>query len=793
MTDALSHVRVIEIGGLVSAAYCTKLLADLGADVVKVEQLGTGDGLRSMGTFPADSDDRSVGGLFCYLNANKRSVAFDLKGGGDIDSILKLAAGADIIVENLGPGGLEKLNLGFGRLKRVNPAISLVRISDFGQTGPLAKIPATDFTVQSAGGWVSKHVSGRPDPVQVGGNLADYAVASFAACAALTAWKSTRDIGEAVEVDVSKQECLLNTLPQPALFLEVLSLLGMGLPEDRVFPVPGIVRCKDGYVGINVLTAQHWADCCNMTGLPEWIPRQLEVIEVGPALDQFTQEIQPWLMEHGTEEIVELCQTLRLPAVPIGTGANLPEMPQLKSRSFFIKDFAGQFIQPGFPYRLEATPASLRRPAPRLGEHNAEVAGNPWRDLKESFGPELKTTKPGDGLAFSGLKVIDFGTFWAGPFVSCYLGAMGADVIKIESAERPDTFRYSMAYPQLGDDWYEQGGVWQGTNLNKRDLTLNLNDEDARKVFEKLVARSDVIIENFSPRVINNLGFGVDRLKELNPALIIVRMPGLGLEGPWKDYVAWAMSFEQACGAAWITGDPDGLPLNPGGFSDPTIGMHAAVAVQAALDYRNRTGVAQFIEVAQLETASCWTAEQVIAYSMTGKLQGRTGNRSETIAPQGLYQCSDGQWIAISIRDDDEWVRLIDAMGSPDGAGDSRFASLKGRLDNHDEIDKLISSWCGGLNSERSVTTLRSSGIPVATVMAAPSLYDDPHLSARKFYQVLDHATMGQRRYPRWPMIQNPGPEGLHRYGAPTLGQHNAEVLRELGLTESELENFAGK
>jgi crotonobetainyl-CoA:carnitine CoA-transferase CaiB-like acyl-CoA transferase len=530
-----------------------------------------------------------------------------------------------------------------------------------------------------------------------------------------------------------------------------------------------------------------------MIGVPEWIPRQLEVNETGPAFDQFYQNIKPWVMEYGTEEIVELCQTFRIPAVPVGTGANLQEMRQLKSRSFFIKDPAGEFIQPGFPYRLEATPASLRHPSPRLGEHNTELGGSPWSGLKESIGLELKRTKPGDEMPFSGLKVIDFGTFWAGPFVSCYLGAMGADVIKIESAQRPDSFRYSMAYPQLGDDWYEQGGVWQGTNLNKRDLTLDLNDEDARKVFEKLVARSDVMIENFSPRVINNLGFGVDRLKELNPALIIVRMPGFGLEGPWQNYVGWAMSFEQACGAAWVTGDPDGLPLNPGGFADPVIGMHAAVAVQAALNYRNRTGVAQVIEVAQLETASCWTAEQVIAYSMTGKLQSRTGNRSETIAPQGVYQCSDGQWIALSIRDDEEWVRLIDAMGSPDGAGDSRFASLKGRLDNHDEIEKLISSWCGGLNSERSVTTLRSSGIPVTTVMAAPSLYDDPHLSARKFYQVLDHSTMGQRRYPRWPMIQNPGPKGLHRYGAPTLGQHNAEVLRELGLTESEIENFAGK
>ncbi len=793
MEIVLSHLRVVEIGTNVSAPYCCKLLADLGADVIKVEQSGTGDSLRLTGTFPDDPEDPTIGALFRYLNTNKRSVTFDLNGKTDIDAILKLISEADLVVENLGAGVLEELGLGFDQLKSANPTVSLIRISDFGQDGPNAHLPATDFIVQALGGWISKHVSGRPDPVQVGGNLADYASASHAACAALTAVKTARELGEAVNVDVSKQECLLATLPQPTLFLETLKKMGMGMPEDRVFPVPGVVRCKDGYVGVNVLTAQHHEDCCNMMGVPEYIPKQLDLNVIGPDLDQFYQAIEPWLMERESEEIVELCQAFRIPAVPVGNGQNLPEMAQLKSRSFYTRDPENQFTQPGLPYRLEKTPASLRLRSPRLGEHTDDVKKHIWHNERLSGLSNEPTAKP-NYLPFEGLKVIDLGTFWAGPFVSCYLGALGADVIKVESIQRPDGFRYSMAYPPLGPDWYEQGGVWQATNLNKRSLTLNLNSEEGKHIFERMISNTDVIVENFAPRVIENFGFSVQRMRELNPKLIIVRMPGFGLEGPWQNYVGWAMSFEQASGAAWITGDPDGAPLNPGGFADPMDGLHSLVALQAALGHRDRTGEAQIIEAAQLEMGACWTAEQVIAYSLTGKLQQRTGNRSETMAPQGVYLCEENAWIAISIRDDEDWGRFTAAIGSPEWASDSRFASVKGRMAYHDEIDRHISDWCASRNANAVIDAVQSAGVPIGRMLTAPTMTTDPHLSARRFYQPLVHATMGERKYPRWPMIQNPGTNGLNRWSSPTLGQHNSEILgKDLGLTEAEIAELAEK
>lgn len=793
MDSALSHLRVVEIGTNVSVPYCCKLLADLGADVIKIEQSGSGDPLRSIGTFPDDPEDPTRGALFRYLNTNKRSVTFDLNGKTEVDAILKLISESDLIIENLGAGVLENLGLGFDQLKSVNPTIALIRISDFGQDGPYAHIPTTDFIVQALGGWISKHVSGRPDPIQVGGNLAGYASASHAACAALTAVKTARETDQAVTVDVSMQECLLGTLPQPTLFLETLKQMGMGMPEDRVFPVPGVVQCKDGYVGINVLTAQHHADCCNMMGVPEYIPLQLELNHIGPDLDRFYQDITPWLIDHASEEIVEMCQAFRIPAVPVGNGQNLPENAQLKARSFYTRDSENQFTQPGLPYRLQKTPASLRERSPQLGEHNDALTKRIWRDESLARIAGSSTGKE-SYMPFKGLRVIDWGTFWAGPFVSCYLGAMGADVIKLESIQRPDGFRYSMAYPPLGPDWYEQGGAWQGTNLNKRSLTLNLNSEEGKQLLGKILREADVIIENFSPRVLDNFGFGVERLRELNPKLMIVRMPGFGLEGPWHNYVGWAMSFEQACGAAWITGDRDGAPLNPGGFADPMDGLHMLVALQAALDHRERTGEAQIIEGAQLEMGACWTAEQVIAFSLSGKVQQRTGNRSETMAPQGVYQCENSEWIALSIRDDDDWGRFASAIGSPEWASDSRFTSVKGRMASHDEIDRHIADWCAGKSADSAIDSIQSAGVPIGKVLTAPTMISDPHLAARKFYQPMVHATMGERKYPRWPMVQNPGTNGLNISASPTLGQHNADILAgELGLTQAQIDDLAAK
>jgi len=409
----LSELKIIEIGRDVSAPYCTKLLADLGADVIKIESLKAGDPLRSAGAFPNDAEDPTVGCLFRYLNTNKRSVAWDLNQEGDVKALLKLVSGADIVIENLGAGVLENLGLGLDNLKLANPRIALVRISDFGQDTPWANIPATDFTVQAASGWVWSHLAVHRDPVQVGGRIPDYVVGAHAACAAITAYKTSRELNVPVMVDVSKQLCLLSTLTQPALWFEILNQLGLALPEDRIFPLPGVVRCKDGYVGLNCLTAQHFQDCCNLLGVPQYISKQMELNVAGPLVDAFYADIEPWLMNHGVEEIIELCQQMRIPAAPVGNGRNLLHFAQLNARSFFVREPNGEFMQPGLPWRMEILPAPFRRPSPKLGEHTAEVTNAPW--LKPVSSQQVKSSRKDkkDYLPFRGLRVIDLGTFWA--------------------------------------------------------------------------------------------------------------------------------------------------------------------------------------------------------------------------------------------------------------------------------------------------------------------------------------------------------------------------------------------
>lgn len=765
MNAAWTDFKVVEMGQGISAAYCCKLLAGLGADVTKIEPPGTGDPLRMTGSFPMNPSDPSRGGLFEYLNAGKRCVTLDLTVETDVTTLLEMVSGADLLVENLGTNALEQLGIDGSRLKESNPGLTVVRIADFGQEGPDAGIPATDFTVQAAAGWVSKHYAPGRDPVQVGGWIPDYVTGVYAASAGLTAWRIARKKGTAVIVDVSKQECLLSTLSQPALQTEILMEIGFGSTDDRIFPVPGVMKASDGYVGINALTAQHFEDICNMVGIPEHIPNRIALQLQGPLLDAFYKDMQSWVQERAVDEIVEICQSFRIPAAPVSNGKTLPELPQLKARGFYKRSLANNSLQASLPWWI------------------GEVLD------KQVSGSVQITSNANDEFPFSGLRVLDLGIMWAGPYVGCYLGAFGADVIKVESIQRPDPYRFSGAYPEQGPDWYERSALFQGTNLNKRDLTLNLNTAEGKRIFERLVAKSDVLIENFSPRVLGNFGFDPERLLEINPGLIVLRMPGFGIEGPCKDYVSFAMSIEQVSGMAHVTGRPHEAPLNPGGFVDPAASMHALVALQHALLQRESTGEGKLIEVAQLEVGAAMTAEQVIAYSLTGELIGRIGNRSENMAPQGVYPSKGGEFVAMSVRDDLEWQRFVTALETPDWANDERFSTVEGRLAEHDILDDRISEWSITQEYDTLVQVLRGAGIPVARVLTAVRMYGDSHLQARRFYQELLHEKAGLRRYAGWPMHFSIGPSHHHRHGASTLGEHNYEILsNEIGLSRDQID-----
>ncbi len=307
------------------------------------------------------------------------------------------------------------------------------------------------------------------------------------------------------------------------------------------------------------------------------------------------------------------------------------------------------------------------------------------------------------------MRVVDLGTFWAGPYCTMYLGALGADVIKVESIRRPDGFRFSGAVPEMGPDWYERGGVFAGTNLNKRDVTLDLTTDEGRELLSRLVADADVVLENFSARVVEAFGLDYDAVRAIKPDVVMVRMPGFGLVGPWRDYVGWAMVIEQATGMASVTGPPE-RPMHPGGPADPIIGMHAAVAVQAALEHRDRTGQGQLIEVAQLETGANLAAELVVEWSAHQRTLPRRGNRDPHAAPQGVYptapEPTGPTWVAITVADDAQWRALTNTIGRPDWAADPTLADAAGRRARHDELDAGLSAWVGARRVDDAVAAL---------------------------------------------------------------------------------------
>ena len=383
----------------------------------------------------------------------------------------------------------------------------------------------------------------------------------------------------------------------------------------------GVVRAADGWVGINCLTGQHWLDVCAMLGLPEFGEQQFAIMMGGPERAEFFAAAQPWLSERTVAEIVELSQACasrrhRSPTAP--ARWNVRSTSSGGSSSTPART-AGRFDVRGRRSGSRRPPRRQSGPAPHSERRD--------RITLAATGIRSRSSLP-----FAGLKVLDLSTFWAGGYLTCYLGAFGADVVKLESIQRPDGFRYSGAYPHEGEDWYERSALWQATNLNKRDITLDLTSQAGRDLACRLAAQADVVVENFSPRVVEQFGLDYQSLIALRPDVIAVRMPGFGLDGPWRDYVGWALNIEQVSGMSAVTGYADGPPCNVQGPADPIVGVHAGVALLAALDHRRRTGEGQLIEVAQIEVGAAVTAEPVIEYSMNGVVRPRDGNRQRGCA-----------------------------------------------------------------------------------------------------------------------------------------------------------------
>ncbi len=381
---------------------------------------------------------------------------------------------------------------------------------------------------------------------------------------------------------------------------------------------------------------------------------------------------------------------------------------------------------------------------------------------------------------------------WSGPFSANLLGALGAEVVKVESIQRIDEFRLQWARTYgIDPNWYEQGPGWNLINTNKHGITLDLNAPRGRELCLDLIKASDVLVENYSPRVMGNLGMDYPRLAKVNPGLVMVSMSCFGQTGPWRDFVGWGLVFDLMGGVAGVTGYEGGMPMYARGHSDAIAGMTAAFAILAALEERERTGRGQFIDLSQIESLGAFLGKNIIEYQLTGKNQPRMGNHHPVHAPHNTYPCEgEDAWVTIAVRSDDEWARLCRAMGRPEWVEDPHFATVLARKHNERVIDERVSEWTKGQDKQAVMKALRAHGVPTAVVLHPGELDKDPQLKARRMFRRMRREFLGEQKYPQFP-IRFSDAVCEQRLPAPTLGQHNEEVLVNLlGVTADEMEKL---
>ena len=553
--------------------------------------------------------------------------------------------------------------------------------------------------------------------------------------------------------------------------------------------VPGVEPCEDGFVGLSTITVQQWHDFLAMIERHDLIERaewnDQKVRQRN--LDEVRAEIRPWLLEHTCAEIIERAALFRLPAAPVGNGATVASLPHLVERELFRPEPARRFPAPAVAVPLDRDLRTTRR----AGAPPRRTRRRPVAATERTNRSPRAARRWGPTLPLDGVRILDLTAFWAGPFATQYLATLGADVIKVESVQRPDPIRFNVTVPRTEDQWYEQGYLYLSVNLDKRGVTLDLSDARGRDLFLRLVATADVVVENFTPRVIEHLGLAYDDLRAARPDIILLRMPGWGLEGPWRDRPGFASTMEQASGMAWVTGYLDGPPLPPG-ICDPVAGVHGAFAVLAALEQRRATGEGQQVELSMIDMAANVAAEQVIEFAAYGHLMERAENRGPTAAPQGVYRCADPDaWIAVAVGTDAEWQALCHVIGRPDLVLDPSLTHADGRRAAHDRLDASIGSWCSGRPRDEVLASLRDAGVPAEPVVSGYDADRDPQMLARGFWESVDHPVVGTQSYPGWPMRLASTPKRWHRSHAPLLGQHNEEVLgKELGLSAEALDDL---
>jgi len=770
--QALSGLRVVELGTYITAPFCTRVLADLGAEVIKVEP-PAGEITRSYGPFPGDKKAADKSALFLYLNAGKKGVSLDLSTREGKESFKQIIRGADILVENtLTSKELKEGGLGYPELARINPGLIMVSITPFGRTGPYKDYRGYDINCSALSALSMTLGSPDREPLVIPYDQCDFQAAWHGASAALTALLARRKTGRGQFVDISTSEVMIYCVRGMYLVTRWGGWKRKGARQlVSVYPT-GYFECKDGYVCIATQTAKQWRKFIALMGDPEWSkdPFMRDALSLGVQNpDAGDAVLKPWLKQFTRTELMTMA---RENGITMGTVNRIDEMvqePHLVERKFWaeINDpRAGKVKLPGLSYQMSATPWRMDKPSPLLGEHNQEILnGKKPAAASRTEGKKLK--RP-----LEGYRVLDFGWNWAGPLAAQILADMGAEVIKIESSTRQDVTRYL--------DYVKH--FFRHNNRSKLSVTVDLKQPAGVELVRRLARISDIVLDNFSAGVMERNGLSYEALRKVKPDIICISMSMAGQQGPLKDMKGFASIASSFGGLEGLVGyeGTGSIGIMSFGLGDVNIGIQGTFAVLAALYHREQTGEGQFLDVSQLEAIVSLMGEPVLDYFLNQRVPGPRENFHPHLAPHGLYPTKgEDQWVSIAVGTEEEWRKFCRAIGEPAWTREKRFADLESRLKNTKAMDKLIGEWTRNYTHYEATGILQKAGVAAAPLLGIEEGEQDAHVRFRGISQMMEYPGEDPEKTYLTPWRLSDTPGGLDRI-TPRIGEHNEYIFKDL-------------
>jgi crotonobetainyl-CoA:carnitine CoA-transferase CaiB-like acyl-CoA transferase len=512
------------------------------------------------------------------------------------------------------------------------------------------------------------------------------------------------------------------------------------------------------------------------------------------------QLIGDFFMNYTKQELYEEAVEKRIPLTPLNDVSDVLEDKQLIDRKFWTNiaypDLNTEVPYPGFLFITsdEECQPVIKGHAPWLGENNDDI----YLELQELNEGNKYCVLPGETIpentpdlaSLEGLNVVDFSWAFAGPFIGSYLGDYGAKVIKIESNSNLDITRVTSPYKH-GISGINRSGCFLVPNNSKMSLTLDLKHPKSSQIIEKLMNWADVVVENFGTGVMDRLGLDYEKLKTINPNIIMLSATIQGQTGPRASFTGYGWNTVALTGIGNLTGWPDRSPVGTlQAYPDSVVPWFGVVAILAALDYRRRTGKGQYIDISQYETTCQFLAPLVMDYVVNHNLSTRSGNQSSYSAPHGVYRCrGNNRWCAISVFAESEWEAFRKTLGYPVWTKEERFSSLQQRKENEERLNELVEEWTRRYTPEEITEKLQEAGVPAGIVKTNKELFEDPQLEYRGYFQLVDHTEIGKCYQQGWPIILSESP--VHIKPAPCLGEHNEHVCTKfLGLSDEEFISF---